>query len=146
MIDYTPLLTLSRGVGMSLLSLGISHHGQGQIDRAAENCESAAAVFRDISDRWSLAWGLLSFGGISLEMMRLESARQQLEEAISIFRDFGDRRSEARALMQLGRVFQMLGDNTHDREFWINALEILDSVEDPRADEIRALIQEIPDD
>lgn len=39
----------------------------------------------------------------------------------------------------------MQGDIPRARECWDRALEIFESVEDPRADEVRALLDGIPD-
>jgi tetratricopeptide (TPR) repeat protein len=134
-----------RGVGMSMISLGLSHRGLGELTRAAEDCENAVGVFRRISDRWSLAWGLVPLGEIYMDMSRLEQARQQFEEAIDIIRDFGDRRSEASGLRQLGQVFRAQDDTARARECWNRALEIFEALEDPRADEVRTLLGDIPE-
>jgi tetratricopeptide (TPR) repeat protein len=125
-----------RGIGMSLLSLGKSHRGLGDLPRAAEYGESAVGIFREIGDRWSLAWGLLPLGQIYLDMGQFDLAGRQFEESVSIFHDFGDRRSEATGLRQLGNILYLQGDAIRARELLASALEILESLGDPLADEV----------
>lgn len=135
----------ARGAGMSLLSLGLSHRSLGNLPLAAQECGRAVVAFRRIADRWSVAWGLLPLGEIHLDMSRTAEARQQFEEAIEIFRTFGDGRNEAAGLQQLGRAFQAQGDIPRARECWDGALVTFGAVEDPRAEEVQALLDGISD-
>ena len=49
----------------------------------------------------------------------------------------------ASGLRHLGQVFRMQEDIPRARECWDKALEIFEAIEDPRADEVRALLGDI---
>ncbi|WP_203863149.1 hypothetical protein, partial [Plantactinospora mayteni] len=57
--------------------------------------------------------------------------------SLDLFRRLGDRRGEAVALAQLGDTQHITGDVTEARRFWRQALEILDHLGHPEADEVR---------
>jgi hypothetical protein len=65
------------------------------------------------------------------------------ERAYYIAQEMGDRRTEGLALASLGLAYLGLGEEDRTREYWTRALTILDSIEDPSAEEVRRLLAEL---
>ena len=60
------------------------------------------------------------------------------QRALSISRESGDRYHEAEALTHLGDTHQAAGELAQAREAWQQALAILDDLQHPDADQVRA--------
>ena len=58
--------------------------------------------------------------------------------AIELLRDVGDRYNEADTLTNLGDTHASAGETGAARDAWLRALSILDNLDHPDADEVRA--------
>ncbi|MEK8105753.1 tetratricopeptide repeat protein [Micromonospora sp. M12] len=47
---------ITRGEGMSVLSLGNCHRARGDLDTAVAHYREAVAILESINDQWSVAW------------------------------------------------------------------------------------------
>jgi hypothetical protein len=66
------------------------------------------------------------------------------QHAVSLFRESGDRFNEADVLTHLGDTRHADGELTQAREAWQQALAILEDLEHPDADQVRAKLASIP--
>jgi tetratricopeptide (TPR) repeat protein len=60
------------------------------------------------------------------------------QHALDLFRDLGDRYEEAATLTRLGDTHHAAGDLAAARDTWQRALVILDELDHPYADQVRA--------
>jgi tetratricopeptide (TPR) repeat protein len=65
------------------------------------------------------------------------------EDALGIFREFGDRFNEADVLIHLGDTRDAAGDSSQARDAWQQALDILEGLQRPDADEVRAKLDNL---
>ncbi|WP_329111052.1 tetratricopeptide repeat protein [Micromonospora sp. NBC_01699] len=133
---------ITRGEGMSLLSLGNCHRTLGQLDAAISHYRDSVAILERIDDQWSVAWASYPLALAYQQAGQLDQARRQHQRALDLFRRFDDRRSEGLTLAALGDTLDATGQPDEARRYRQEALRILDPLGDPRADTVRRHLTE----
>ncbi len=133
-----------RGEGMALLSLADQETNLGNTGSALQHCGSALAIFTDIADPWTVAWGQCFRADALASAGRPTDAIDQYQAALTVFVDLADLDTEAVARIGLGRAHAALGESEQARNHLGAALELLRSVEDPRADDVETELSQLP--
>ncbi|MGH3381978.1 MAG: ATP-binding protein [Actinoallomurus sp.] len=137
---------LRRGEGMSLLSLGKCARTLGDLPTALSHGVTAVEIFEEIGDTWTVAWGGFDLGMSYVAAGRLTEALTVLRTAVEIFDDFGDRRCQAQSLALLGDVLRDSGEPGAAGDCWRRAADLLESLGDDQADELRARVEATGED
>ena len=135
-----------RGVGMSLLAMAKSHHALHDEATAMECGARALRVFEAIADPWTLAWGRLTQAEILGAANLDDESLVLLRQALVTFRESGDRRSEAMVLTDMGEICLRMGNPSEARAHWLEAVEALAAIGDPRSDELLRRVAEMTED
>jgi tetratricopeptide (TPR) repeat protein len=85
--------------------------------------EGAVAAFRELGDRWGLAFALLSLGGAKLFRDLPDEAVPLLEESVALARTAGTEGLLGNALVNLGLAHTVRGDLDKARRVLTQALE-----------------------
>jgi tetratricopeptide (TPR) repeat protein len=75
----------------------------------------------------------------------LDSAIDHAAAALAVFRDGGDRVAAGEALTYLGSALHQRGDLDEARRAWLEALEILQQIGAPEADDVRRYLAGVTD-
>jgi tetratricopeptide (TPR) repeat protein len=142
--DVAIALANRHGQGIALASLGDSYRELGRFDEALDQLRDALAIFREISDRHGEGYTLVKLGDTYARMHRPEEALANFEEALQTRREIGDRWGEAETLHSRGRVLLATGEAEAAREAWRHALAIFTELDDPRAEDVQALLTSTP--
>jgi tetratricopeptide (TPR) repeat protein len=98
------------GVAKCLWVLGIFHYRQNELDLAVGSLDDAIALFRRMSDRFSLGWALFVRANVALKKGEPATAKTYGVEAIRIFADAEDPSGAALLLATLAGVAREEGD------------------------------------
>lgn len=128
---------ISRGEGMSLLSLAECARSRSAFPEAVALCQQAVEIFQSIDDRWSEAWAALPLAASMSELGDFQDAEDHLVRALETFREFTDRRSEASALTRLGDVCAARREPAAARDFWTQAAVMYEELGDAVSEELR---------
>ncbi|MBB6174485.1 tetratricopeptide (TPR) repeat protein [Nocardiopsis mwathae] len=134
-----------RGEGMALLSLADCERSTANIDRALAHSLAARTIFTEIDDTWSIAWSRCSLAAALVSAGRYPKAVAEYRAARGVFHELGHREGESASLIGMGEAFTALGDTDQARMHLGAALDLLRSVDDPRADEVEAMIARLPE-
>jgi tetratricopeptide (TPR) repeat protein len=75
---------------------------------------------------------------------RYQEALACQRESLAIRRELGDAHCEAESLRELGVTLRALGRLDQARAHWLEALAILERLRSTNADQVRALLAELP--
>jgi tetratricopeptide (TPR) repeat protein len=142
--DGAIALANRHGQGIALASLGDSYRELGRFDEALDQLRDALAIFREIADKHGEGYTLVKLGDTYARMHRPEEALANFEEALRTRREIGDRWGEAETLHSRGRVLLATGEAEAAREAWRHALAIFTELDDPRAEDVQALLTSTP--
>jgi len=126
------------GRARALNMVGYSYAKLGDHVQAIAYCEQSLALNEELGDRYGAAATWDSLGYAHHHLGAHERAIACYEEALTRFREAGDRTNEAEILTHLGDAHEARGDAAGAGEVWRRALAILDDLESPDADEVRA--------
>jgi DNA-binding SARP family transcriptional activator/tetratricopeptide (TPR) repeat protein len=137
-------LRLYRAIGdkadeaLTLNNIGWCHGLLGDYEQARAFCRQAVTLCAEVGDRWleGAAWD--SVGYAEHHLGHLAEAAACYQRALSIKREVGDRFNEAGTLTRLGDTRHAVGEVAQAREAWQQALAILDDIQHPDADQVRA--------
>lgn len=132
-----------RGEGMALLSLAAYEQNLGHHDTALEHCGTALTIFTDIADTWSAAWARCYRADALTSASQHRAAIAEYQTALPVFTDLADIDTEAITRIGLGRTHRALGETDQARNHLGTALDLLRSVDDPRAEEIEAELAQL---
>ena len=76
----------------------------------------------------------------------MEKAIDQYQQALAISREIGDRRGEGADLGNLGLAYAALGQVDKAREYLAMSLAVFDKIKDPRAEQVKRLLEELDED
>jgi tetratricopeptide (TPR) repeat protein len=138
--DDTVVTANLHGQGITVASLGDSLRELGRFDEALERLRQALRIFREIGDRHGEGYTLIKIGETFARMHRPQDALENFEQALITRRELGDRWGEAETLQSRGRVLYDNGEYETAVESWHHALVIFDELDDPRAEDVRALL------
>ena len=78
------------GVAKTLWAIATTHFNRQEWAKAAEILEEVARTFRELDNRFGLAWTLHSLGVAKVRLGSPEDARKALAEGLELFRAAGD--------------------------------------------------------
>jgi non-specific serine/threonine protein kinase len=116
----------------ALLGAGILAGLQGDDTQWAMRCAESLALFREVGDRWGIAWSLDTLGVLAWIQGDAERAAPLLEEALAVSRDCGDKASVVRSLMTSGIAARSQGDEERARARLEEALVLSQELGDQR--------------
>jgi DNA-binding SARP family transcriptional activator/tetratricopeptide (TPR) repeat protein len=126
-----------------LNAVGWYHAHLGDYPQARTLCRQALALNASYGsphlegDIWS------SLGYTDFRAGDLGEAAECYERALSIFRAVGERWGEADTLTNLGDIHRAAGELSQARQAWLQAATVLDDLQHPDADKVRAKLASI---
>jgi tetratricopeptide (TPR) repeat protein len=126
------------GQADALNTVGWCYALLGEYQEALSSCQQALALHQILGDPDGLATTWDSLGYIHQHLGQPTQSVSCYESALTLFRDIGDRYSEAATLTRLGDTYDASGDAHAARHAWQQALAILDPLQLPDADKLRA--------
>jgi tetratricopeptide (TPR) repeat protein/transcriptional regulator with XRE-family HTH domain len=121
-----------------LNNAGWCHGMLGDYQQARAFCLRALALCAETGNRWHEGYVWDSLGYAEHHLGNLAEAAACYQRGISLLQEAGDRFSEATALTHLGDNCQTTGELSQTQDAWRQALAILDDLQHPDADKIRA--------
>jgi len=106
-------------------------------------CDRALALHREMQDRYGEAAVLDSLGYAHHHLGRHGEAITSFERSVALLRALGDRYYEAVVLTHLGDVHHAAGQTDTAVQVWRCALIILDDLDHPDADQVRANLHDL---
>lgn len=126
------------GQAMGLNSVGWLHVVLGNYPAALSHCKEAVAMFSDLGNQEGVANALDSLGYAYQQSRDLAEATACYRRALDLKREFGGRWATAETLDHLGDTYHAAGNLAGALTEWEEALAILDHLQHPAADQIRA--------
>jgi tetratricopeptide (TPR) repeat protein/transcriptional regulator with XRE-family HTH domain len=142
--DESIMIANRQGQGIARASLGDALRELSRFDEALDELNEALLTFRNIADKHGEGYTLVKLGDTYARMHRPQDALDNFEQALETRREIGDRWGEAETLHSRGRVLLDTGEPEAAREAWRHALAIFTDLDDPRADDVRALLTSTP--
>jgi tetratricopeptide (TPR) repeat protein len=140
-------LELHRSVGnrsreaVGLNNVGWCYAQLGDYQQALVYCEQALALYQELGDRNGEASAWDSVGYARHHLGQYPEAIACYQQALALSRELGDRFSHAEFLIHLGDSHDAGGQPFAARQAWQQAMDILDDLDHPRADEILARLR-----
>ena len=131
------------GKGMALNNIANIYRQLGQTERALEYSRSALDLRRATGDKQGEAFTLNNLAQIHADLSDYGQAFQYFEASLDLRREVGDLQGAAATLFRWGAVYRDMGEFDSARVRWREALEILENIEDPQADELRLLLNDL---
>jgi tetratricopeptide (TPR) repeat protein len=125
------------GEARALNGVGFCHARLGD-HRAIEHCEHALALHQQLDDTEGEAQTWDSLGYAHHRLGRHSAAVNCYRAALRLFRENGNRYHEADVLRRLGDSLHAVGDADGALDAWHSALHLLEELEHPDADRLRA--------
>jgi DNA-binding SARP family transcriptional activator/tetratricopeptide (TPR) repeat protein len=126
------------GEANALNSIGWCHAQLGNPLQARTFCQQALSLYRELGNRYCEAHTWDSLGYAELRLGHLAEAADCYQHALGLFREAGDRFAEAEILTHLGDARQAAGHEGEARDAWRQALAILNDLDHPDAEKVRA--------
>ncbi len=126
------------GQAEALNAVGFSHALLGNYHQARTLCRQALVMSRDIADRHGEALSWDSLGYTEHHLGQYAEAAACYGHAIGLYRELGDRYLEANTLTHLGDSCHASGDARRALDAWQQAHDILDDLQHPDTDQVRA--------
>jgi tetratricopeptide (TPR) repeat protein len=130
------------GEGQALGLLGKAYLGLGRFEEATDCLHQSLAIRRQLGDRWGEGSTLRNLGRVYSGLGRFEEAIDCEQQALAVAREVGHRWGEGRALELFGRALQHTQGIKAARPCWEEALAIFTELGAPRAEEVRALLED----
>ncbi|GIJ57202.1 AfsR/SARP family transcriptional regulator [Virgisporangium aurantiacum] len=121
--------------------VGYTHAMLGDYHRALAECEAALAMVREMDDRYGQAATLDSIGYIHHHLGDHAHAVSCYRRSLALYRAAGDRFNEADVLNHLGDAYTATGRVDRAADTWRQALRILDELDHPTAEDLRAKLR-----
>ncbi|MGH3761595.1 tetratricopeptide repeat protein [Actinophytocola sp.] len=129
------------GEGIALANVGDAYRCLSDYDRAVDALEQALALFRDIEDRYGECYTLVKLGETYSELARQADALDCFQRALETRRELGDRWGVGETLHKRGLVLFDSGQAELATESLREAFSIFDELGDPRAADVRELLE-----
>lgn len=133
-----------RNEAIALVDLAKLFHRRNLDDKAFAYIEMARNLQEVIGTAHTEGWILDVLAQIYVDLERFDDAAIQLRRVLQISREFGTPRRIAEALDSLGRVSHLNDDPAGARKYWLEAIEIFESLNSPSADKVRAQLASLP--
>lgn len=128
----------TRGVALCRRRIGQVLTALGRHDEAVPEFHAAAAIFESMADRTQYSRTLMFLGLAALRSNDPESAAGPLTTALDLMRELGSPYYQAEILAAIGDLAARTGDLPAARQAYIEAVELYDQVEDPKAADMRS--------
>jgi tetratricopeptide (TPR) repeat protein len=126
------------GQAYALNTVGWCHALLGDHQQALTYCRQALTLHQNLEDRIGRAHTCDSLGYAHHHLGQHTQAITCYQNAIDLFRELGDRYQEATTMTQLGDTHHAAGNPTAAHDAYHQALTILDDLDHPDADTVRA--------
>jgi DNA-binding SARP family transcriptional activator/tetratricopeptide (TPR) repeat protein len=126
------------GEAGALNNVGFYHGPLGDYQQARAFCRRAATLCAEIGERSIAGFAWDSVGSAEHHLGNLAEAAACYQRALSRHQEAGYRFYEADTLTHLGDTFHAAGELAQAREAWQQALAILEDLQHPNADQVRA--------
>jgi len=126
------------GQAITLNALGWYHAHLGDHRQAITHCQQALTLIQEVGDRHSEAATWDSLGYAHHHLGHHHEAVECFRQGLALIRTLGDRYNEAEILIHLGDTLDAAGDMNDAEDAWRQALHILDELDTPKADQVRA--------
>jgi tetratricopeptide (TPR) repeat protein len=126
------------GEAGALNDVGWCHGLVGDYQQARAFCRRALILNAEAGHRWHEGHAWDSLGYAEHHLGNLAEAAACYQRALSLHREAGDRFYEADTLTHLGDTRQAAGELAQARKTWEQALAILEDIQHPDADQVRA--------
>lgn len=135
--------TAGRRAGQARALNNIAWHlaEQNDYDQALAHCQQALTIVRELGDLHSQAHICDTLAHIYYHLGRYQQAVVCYQQSLDLFRATGDPYGEATCLRGLGDSLDAVGNAAAARQAWANALEILNQLDHPDADQVRARLR-----
>jgi tetratricopeptide (TPR) repeat protein/transcriptional regulator with XRE-family HTH domain len=130
------------GEALALSALGWLRAQAGSYYEALELCSLAMAIFSELEIRVGQSATLDSLGYIHHQLGHYAEAIACYQRGLDC--DAGDRRVRAETLIHLGDSQQASGNQKAAREAWLEALAILEGLQQPDTDRVHARLSQAP--
>jgi DNA-binding SARP family transcriptional activator/tetratricopeptide (TPR) repeat protein len=130
------------GQARALNAVGWFHAQLGDYQQALVCCQQALDQQREIDDYFGLTETYDSLGYAHRHLGHHKEAITCYQQAVNLCGELGDRYDEADSLDSLGNAHHDFGDSELARIAWQRALTILEQLDHPRADRVRAKMHE----
>ncbi|HZM79714.1 MAG TPA: tetratricopeptide repeat protein [Candidatus Limnocylindrales bacterium] len=127
-----------RGQARALNAVGWSHALLGDHQQALTSCQQALTLFQELDDRLGQAAAWDSLGYAHYHLGHHDQAIICSQHSIGLYQDLGDRYFEAHVLSHLGDTHHAAGNLQAARDAWQQALTILEQLDHPDAETVRA--------
>ena len=124
-----------------LNSVGWCHGLLGDYQQARAFCRQAVTLCAEVGHRWQEGNAWDSLGYAEHHLGNLAEAAACYQRALGLFRESGSRLDEAEALTHLGDTHQAAGELAQAQQAWQQALAILEDLQHPGADQVRARLR-----
>ncbi|HEX6519474.1 MAG TPA: tetratricopeptide repeat protein [Streptosporangiaceae bacterium] len=136
---------LRSGQAKALNSIGWYLAESGDYDQALAHCQQALIIVRELGDLNSQAHTTDTLGYIYRHLGDRQQAIACYRQALDLFHATGDSYGEATCFSYLGDTHDEAGDTDAARQAWERALEILNRLDHPDADRVRAKLTQVSD-
>jgi tetratricopeptide (TPR) repeat protein len=136
-IDYYSAAITTKAHFGTLNNRGNAYRALGQDERAIEDYDRAI----DLNPEDATAYNNRGYASIALG--EPEQALQDIQQALDISRELGDREGEGNYLDSLGEVHAALGKEEEAAAYFEEALAILEEMDSPIAQDVRAHLDEL---
>jgi DNA-binding SARP family transcriptional activator/tetratricopeptide (TPR) repeat protein len=128
------------GQAAALNNIGWNHALLGDLEQARAFCQQALALHRELASPGEPhTWDTLGY--IEHQLGRYGEAANCYQNALAIFREQRYRFYQAHTLTHLGDTHHAADDRRQARQAWQQALDILDDLRHPDADQVRAKLR-----
>lgn len=131
------------GQGRALNNIGWCLTWLGRHEEAVDDCRRALDVLEEIGDRFGAADAWDSLGHAQHELGRYREAAESYARSHALWRELGHRYQEADLLTRLGETQAAAGDPGAAAASWHRALDMLDQLDHPDAEQVKARIDRL---
>jgi DNA-binding SARP family transcriptional activator/tetratricopeptide (TPR) repeat protein len=131
------------GEGSVRNEMGWTYLATGALSEAREQCEQAIALNRQIGHRGGEAAAWDTLGSAYERAHDRQRALTCCQRALELYRDIHDRSMEADTLAHIGSLHSQAGDRAGAERAWRDALAILEELDHPDAEGVRARLAEV---
>jgi tetratricopeptide (TPR) repeat protein/transcriptional regulator with XRE-family HTH domain len=129
------------GEADALNNVGWCHGLLGDYQQTRVFCRQALALNAEVGNRSNEPNIWDSLGYAERHLGNFGAAAACYQRALSLSREFGDRSNEAATLTHVGDTWEAAGELPRAREAWQEALAILEDLQHPGADQVRAKLE-----
>ena len=126
------------GLAWSLNNLGEVLHETNRSRDALPLLDESLVLRRSVQDKWGEGRTLHNLGVVHLALGNSSDGEHLLEESITVRRTIRDRWGVAVSLYSCGALYEQQGKPGSAVLAWTEALQVLEEIQDPLAEEVRA--------